>query len=225
MVEASLRRSNRKLILKVISIGFVLMISYAASLFVQSVVNDRLAYQTTALEAQSGDTSHVLIFGRLPGFDTATGVSVYRLVDRVVKYAILFITLTFLIFFLAEIFYKLKLHPIQYLLVGLALAEFYLLLLALTEQVGFLGAYVIAAIMTISLISLYSRFILTTKKGAAFIAVALTVIYSYLLVVLNLETLALLSGSLLLFVLLSAVMLMTRNLNWYEAFGYLQTVE
>lgn len=201
------------------------MISYVASLFVQSVVNDRLTYQASALETQSGDTSHVLIFGKVPGFDTATGVSVYRLVDRVVKYAILFITLTFLIFFSAEIFYKLRLHPIQYLLIGLALAEFYLLLLALTEHIGFLGAYIVAAIMTISLISLYSRFILATKKGAAFIAIALTIIYSYLLIVLNLETLALLLGSILLFVLLAILMFMTRNLNWYEAFGYLQAVE
>lgn len=224
-MEATAKQSNRKLILKVISIGFVLMISYVASLFVQSVVNDRLTYQASALETQSGDTSHVLIFGKVPGFDTATGVSVYRLVDRVVKYAILFITLTFLIFFSAEIFYKLRLHPIQYLLIGLALAEFYLLLLALTEHIGFLGAYIVAAIMTISLISLYSRFILATKKGAAFIAIALTIIYSYLLIVLNLETLALLLGSILLFVLLAILMFMTRNLNWYEAFGYLQAVE
>ena len=224
-MEATVKQSNRKLIVKVISIGFVLMISYTASLFVQSVVNDRLAYQTGALSTQSGDTSHVLIFGKVSGFDAASGVSVYRLVERVVKYAILFITLTFLIFFSAEIFYKLRLHPIQYLLVGLALAEFYLLLLALTEHIGFLWAYIIAAVMTISLITSYSRFILATKKGAAFIAIALTVIYSYLLIVLNLETLALLLGSLLLFVLLSVLMLVTKNLNWYEAFGYLQTVE
>jgi inner membrane protein involved in colicin E2 resistance len=224
-METAAKQSNKKLLLKVISIGFVLIISYAASLFVQSVVNDRLAYQTSAVETASGDTSHVLIFGKVSGFDIATGVSVYRLVERVLKYAILFITLTFLIFFLAEIFYKLKLHPIQYLLVGLALAEFYLLLLALTEHVGFLTAYIIAAVMTISLISLYSRFILATKKGATFIAIALTIIYSYLLIVLNLETLALLSGSLLLFILLAILMFITRNFNWYEAFGYLQTVE
>ena len=224
-MESSERHSNRKLLLKIISIGFVLTISYGASLFVQSVVNDRLTYQTSAVESAAGDTSHVLIFGNVAGFDTATGVSVYRLVERVLKYAILFITLTFLIFFSAEIFYKLRLHPIQYLLVGLALAEFYLLLLALTEHVGFLSSYILAAVMTISLISLYSRFILRTKKGAAFIAIGLTIIYSYLLIVLNLETLALLSGSLLLFVLLAVLMFVTRNLNWYEAFSYLQTNE
>jgi inner membrane protein len=149
---------------------------------------------------------------------------VYRLVDRVLKYAILFIALTFLIFFSTEIIYKLRLHPIHYLLVGLALAEFYLLLLALMEHVGFFWAYVIAAAMTISLISLYSRYILGTKKGAAFIATALTIIYGYLLIVLHMQTIALLLGALLLFVLLAIIMFSTRNVNWYEAFNYLQKI-
>lgn len=209
---------------KVLSIGAVLFISYAASLFVQSVVNDRIAYQMGALETQSGNTSHVLIHEKLPGFDEK-GVSVYRLVDRVLKYAILFISLTFLAFFLTEVIYKLKLHPIQYLLIGLGLAEFYLLLLAFMEHIGFLWAYIIAAAMTILLISFYSRFVLKTQKGGVLIAVLLIVIYSYLLVVLNLETYALLSGALLLFIVLSAVMFITRSLDWHDAFGYVTKPE
>ena len=213
--------TNSKFVFKVLSIGAVLFISYVASLFVQSVVNDRITYQADALKTHLGDTSQVLIHGKLPGFDEE-GVSTYRLVDRVLKYAILFISLTFLALFLTEVIYQLKLHPIQYLLVGLGLAEFYLLLLAFMEHIGFLWAYSIAAVMTILLISLYSRFILKTKKGGALIAVLLTVIYSYLLVALNLETYALLSGALLLFLVISAVMLMTRNLNWYDAFSYVK---
>src|SRR3989344_3221560 len=129
--------ANLKFLFKVFSIGFVLLISYAGSLFVQSVVDDRIAYQTEALETQLGDTSQVLIHGKLPGFDE-NGISVYRLVDRVLKYAILFISLTFLAFFLTEVIYRLRLHPMQYLLIGLGLAEFYLLLLAFMEHIGFL---------------------------------------------------------------------------------------
>ena len=192
-----------------------------ASFSVQSVVNDRIIYQTEALKTQSGDTSLVLIQGKISGFDEE-GISIYRLVDRVIKYAILFILLTFVTFFLTEAIYQLKLHPIQYLLVGLGLAEFYLLLLAFMEHIGFLWAYIIAAVMTILLISLYSRFILKSKKGGALIAILLTVIYSYLLAVLYLETYALLSGALLLFVVLSGVMFITRNLNWYDAFSYVK---
>jgi inner membrane protein len=107
----------------------------------------------------------------------------------------------------------------QYLLVGLGLAEFYLLLLAFMEHIGFFWAYVIAAVMTIGLISLYSHFILKTRAGSITIAVLLTVIYSYLLIVLHLETFALLSGALLLFALLSFVMFITRNLDWNRAFS------
>ena len=210
-----------KFIFKVLSIGVMLFVSFAASLFVQSVVNDRIAYQAEALKTQSGDTSQVLIHGKLPGFDEE-GISTYRLVDRVLKYAILFISLTFIAFFLTEVIYQLKLHPIQYLLVGLGLAEFYLLLLAFMEHIGFLRAYIIAAVMIILLISLYSSFILKSKKGGALIAILLTVIYSYLLAVLYLETYALLSGALLLFVVLSGVMFITRNLNWYDAFSYVK---
>ncbi len=216
--------TNSKFVFKVLSIGAVLFISYAASLFVQSVVNDRITYQMEALETQSGNTSQILIHEKLPGFDE-NGVSVYRLLDRVLKYAILFISLTFLAFFLTEVIYKLKLHPIQYLLIGLGLAEFYLLLLALMEHIGFLWAYTIAAAMTILLISFYSRFVLKTQKGGVLVAVFLTAIYSYLLVILNLETYALLSGALLLFIVLSLVMFITRNLDWHDAFGYVTKLE
>ena len=138
-----------KFVIKIFSIGAVLFVGLAASVFVGQVVNDRIKYQNQALENQSGDKSSVLIFGKRPGFDEETGMSVYRLVDRVLKYSILFIFLTFLAFFLFEVIYKLKLHPIQYLLVGLGLAEFYLLLLAFMEHIGFLAAYIIAAAMTV----------------------------------------------------------------------------
>jgi inner membrane protein involved in colicin E2 resistance len=218
-MESISTNTNVKFIIKSFSIGVVLVISFVASLLVQSVVSDRIANQEIVLENVSGDTSSVLIYGELPGFDEE-GVSVYRQVDRVLKYAILFIILTFTAFFLTEVFYHLRLHPIQYLLVGLGLAEFYLLLLAFMEHIGFLLAYVIAATMTILLISLYSRFVLKTKKGGVLVGILLTVIYTYLLVILNLETYALLSGALLLFVVLSAIMFITRNINWHAAFSY-----
>ena len=206
--------------IKVISIGVVLVASLAASMFVYSVVSDRITNQQHALETHGGDRSQVLIFGDLPGFDEETGMSVYRTIERVLKYAILFITLTFGVFFLMDVMGRLRLHPVQYLLVGLGLAEFYLLLLALTEHVGFIAAYITAAVMTISLVTLYSYFILRTAKGAVGIAAMLTLVYAYLLIVLHLETYALLTGALLLFGLLVAVMVITRNLDWNQAFQF-----
>ncbi|MDO8590741.1 MAG: inner membrane CreD family protein [bacterium] len=216
--------TNSGFLVKVLSIGAVLTVSYIASLFVQSVVDDRIAYQTTALETKLGDTSQILIHEKLPGFNE-NQVSVYRPVDRVLKYAILFISLTFLSFFLTEVIYKLRLHPIQYLLVGLGLAEFYLLLLAFMEHVGFMSAYIIASVMTTLLISLYSRFVLKSNKSSLLIGILLTVIYSYLFITLNLEVFALLSGALLLFIVLTLVMFVTRNLNWYDAFDYVKKSE
>ncbi len=205
---------------KVLSIGVVFVVCLAASLSVYSVVEDRKTNQETALEGNGGDKSQVLLFGNLPGFEEGTGVSIYRKVERTLKYSVLFILLTFGAFFLMDVLGRLRLHPIQYLLVGLGLAEFYLLLLSLTEHIGFLAAYLTAALMTIGLLSMYSYFILRTKKGAIIIAALLTLIYTYLLVVLNLETYALLTGSLLLFVLLTAVMIITRNIDWNNAFQF-----
>lgn len=216
--------ANSEFVFKAVAIGAVLMMSFAASLFVQSVVQDRIRYQTEALEAQSGDTSRVLIHGKLAGFDEE-GVSAYRPVDRVTKYAIVFIVLTFLALFLTEVMYQLKLHPMQYLLVGLGLAEFYLLLLALMEHIGFLAAYIIAAVAIILLISGYSRFVLRTKKGGMLIGALLATTYAYLLVMLHLETYALLSGAILLFIVLAVIMFITRNLNWYKAFRYTKETE
>lgn len=206
--------------IKVISIGFVIAVTFAASMFVYSVVDDRINNQQLVLEKLGGDKSQVRIFGDLPGFEEKTGVSVYRKVERVLKYSILFILLTFGAFFLTDVLGHLNLHPIQYLLVGLGLAEFYLLLLAFTEHTGFLTAYLIAAAMTIGLITTYSYFILKTPKGTAIISSLLTLIYSYLLVVLHLETYALITGALLLFVLLATVMITTRNINWNQAFHF-----
>ena len=206
--------------IKVISIGIVAVVSFAASMSVYSVVSDRIAHQQHALETHGGDMSRVRIFGNLPGFDEETGVSVYQKIERVLKYAILFILLTVGVFFLMDVMGRLQLHPVQYLLVGLGLAEFYLLLLALTEHIGFLAAYIAAAAMTIALIASYSYFILRTAKGAAGIASMLAFVYAYLLIMLHLEAYALLTGALLLFALLAAIMMITRSLDWNRTFEF-----
>lgn len=206
--------------IKVFSIGVVLLVSFGASMSVYSVVNDRIKNQQTVLESGDGDKSGILIFGKLKGYEKETGISVYRKVERVLKYSILFILLTFGAFFLMDVLGRLQLHPVQYLLVGLGLAEFYLLLLSLTEHIGFLLAYIIAALMTTGLITTYSFFILKTTKGALTVASMLTLIYAYLLIVLNMEVYALLTGALLLFVLLALIMLITRNINWNDAFQF-----
>lgn len=140
----------------------------------------------------------------------------YTKVERTIKYSILFLGLTFLVFFFYEVLAGLRLHPIHYILVGLALGVFYLLLLSIAEILGFLPAYALAAGATIGLITLYTSSILKSFMRALGLSAGLTALYTYLYVLLQLENYALLFGSLLLFGILASVMIVTRKINWHE---------
>jgi len=142
-------------------------------------------------------------------------VDQYQKTMRTVKYAIMFIGLTFLAFFLIEILNSKMLHPIQYLLVGSALVLFYILLLSLSEHFYFPIAYTIASLSLILLITLYSKAILQDTRFMIIISSVLTLLYGFLYIDLQLEDYALLLGSFGLFIVLATVMYLTRNLNWY----------
>ncbi len=135
--------------------------------------------------------------------------------DRAIKYAILFIGLTFACFFLFEIMKRLQVHAVQYTLVGLALAFFYLLLLSLSEHLGFNQAYVISASACVSLIGVYVCFVLRSILRGIGFTLGLSLLYGLLFGLLSAEDYALLMGSLLLFSILGAVMMLTRNVDWY----------
>lgn len=143
-------------------------------------------------------------------------VNFYTMVDRSTKYSILFITLTFLTFFMYEVLSGLRIHPMQYLLVGMAIALFYLLLLSFVEVVGFLPAYLISTAAITTLITGYCFSVLKAKKRAFAIGGLLIALYGYLYILLQLEQLSLLFGSVLLFGVLATVMYITRNLDWYS---------
>ncbi|MDP3963760.1 MAG: cell envelope integrity protein CreD [bacterium] len=150
------------------------------------------------------------------GVSLIQSVDFYTMISRTIKYAIMFIAITFMAFFLFEILSKLKIHPFQYLLVGFALALFFLLLLSLSERFGFLAAYAISTIAIIGLITSYSAKVLRAHKKALTVAALLFLLYSYLYVIVQLEDLALLYGSILLFMLLALTMYLTRNIDWYR---------
>lgn len=150
------------------------------------------------------------------GVDLIHGVDHYQKNMRSAKYAMLIITLTFMVFFFFEIMYKNKIHPIQYSLIGLALSLFYYLLLSFSEHIPFSYSYLIAAFGTISMISLYGLSVME-KKNSLFILFAILVgLYTYIFVLLQLEDFALIAGSIGLFVILSTVMYLSRNMNWYD---------
>lgn len=144
------------------------------------------------------------------------GLSDYRLVMRSVKYGMLFIILTFAVFFLFEVLQDLRIHPIQYLLVGAALWLYYLLLLSFAEQISFMVAYWIAVVACVGLISWYVRYVLQTDKRAWLMGGFLITGYSIMFVLLHSEAYTLLIGSVLLFIALAGVMWLTRHVDWYD---------
>ncbi|AHG19320.1 membrane protein [Chania multitudinisentens RB-25] len=155
---------------------------------------------------------------RLPTFTTSLiePVDHYQLIERAVKYAVLFLGLTFMAFFLFETLTGLRVHPIQYLLVGAALVLFYLILLAFSEHLGFDVAYLLASLACSSLIAFYLSAVLRGKLWGALFAVSLLLLYGVLYLLLQSEDNALVLGSVLLFVILAGIMLLTRKLDWYQ---------
>ncbi|MFL6194709.1 MAG: cell envelope integrity protein CreD [Thermoanaerobaculia bacterium] len=148
------------------------------------------------------------------GVDLFLPVDAYQKTERSVKYGVLFLLLTFLTFFLYEVFSAVPLHPVQYLLVGSALCLFYLLLLSISEHVAFGLSYLVAAAATVLLIGGYSVAVLRGRLRALLMTVVLGVLYGYLYVLLQLEDYALLLGSVGLFAILAIVMFVTRRVDW-----------
>ncbi|MES2901316.1 MAG: cell envelope integrity protein CreD [Pseudomonadota bacterium] len=143
-------------------------------------------------------------------------VNVYSLADRATKYGLLFVILTFGAFFIFEMLKRLPIHPIQYLLVGLALVVFFLLLVSLSEHIAFGVAYLSASLACIALISFYLSHVLRDWRRGVGFGLGLTLLYSALYGLLISESNALVMGSILLFAILAAVMVATRKIDWYQ---------
>jgi inner membrane protein len=152
------------------------------------------------------------------GVTFVQAVDHYQQTERAVKYGLLFVMLTFTVFLLWELLRNLRLHPVQYLLIGAALVVFYLLLLSLAEHMRFALAYAIAAGATIALVAAYAASVLAAgRRGALGIGAWLTALYGVLFVLLQLEDVALLVGTIFVFVMLALVMFLTRRIDWSGA--------
>jgi inner membrane protein len=143
-------------------------------------------------------------------------VNVYLMSERAVKYGILFVVLVFTSFFLFELLRGLRIHPMQYLLVGLALAIFFLLIISLSEHIPFLAAYAISVTGCVALIGVYLAGVLRRRSAAAAFSAGIALLYGVLYGVLRSEDNALLMGTLILFTALAAVMMLTRHMDWYR---------
>ncbi len=152
-------------------------------------------------------------------------VNPYVLSDRAVKYDLLFIALTFIAVGLIEVLSGRRVHPVQYLLVGLALSLFFLLLLSLSEHLPFERAYAAAAAACAALLGFYASSMLGRLLSGVLFGLGIALLYGLLYVLLQMEQNALVIGSVGLFAALAAVMTLTRRIDWYALFARLRGPE
>ncbi|MCC5814220.1 MAG: cell envelope integrity protein CreD [Leptospira sp.] len=180
--------------------------SYFSRNYPQVIQNINSGYVDTILQSSFGAT----LFQK---------VDQYQLVSRSLKYAIIVILFSFTVFFLMETLSSLKLHPIQYGLIGCAMVVFYVLNLSLSEQMDFWISYIIASIATSALIGYYSSHILNNKNKGFVSFGYFLFLYGFIYITLSAEDYALLLGSLAIFILLGLVMHFTRKMDWFENQG------
>lgn len=143
-------------------------------------------------------------------------VNVYSLSERAVKYGVLFVVLVFTSFFMFEVLRSLRIHPMQYMLVGLAMAMFFLLIISLSEHMPFLASYAVSGAACAVLIGVYLAGVLKNRKPALAFSGGISLLYAVLYGVLQSEDNALLMGTLVMFTALAAVMVLTRRMDWYR---------
>jgi inner membrane protein len=168
---------------------------------------------------RQGDTEPGGILASGFGVNFMAPVDTYLKVTRALKYGILFLLLPFGTLFLLEVFSSRRLHPLHYLLVGLANCVFYLLLLSLSEHIPFDLAYAVASVASGALVTFYTIAVMKSLREGVAILPVLAAGYGFLAIVLQSEDFALLVGALGLFLILAAVMLLTRKVDWY-AMGF-----
>lgn len=150
------------------------------------------------------------------GVDFAKPNNVYLQTERTMKYGLLLIAISFGSIFLFEVIKSLRIHPVQYLLVSMALLVFYALLLSLAEQIAFWQAYLIASLACASLIGWYAFYLFKSGKRASLFTLILAGQYAGFYIILTIADMNLLIGALLCFTLIAAVMFITRKIDWYK---------
>lgn len=173
--------------------------------------------QSVAKECLSG--SYCQFADYAVGADFIQPVDMYVQAERSIKYGLLFIGVTFIVFFLFEVLKQLQIHPVQYGMVGMALALFYMLLISLSEHISFALAYLLATLACTGLLGVYLSAVLKSLQRGISFAAGLSALYGLLFVIISSEDYALLMGSVLIFAILAISMVMTRKVDWYQVGG------
>ncbi len=141
-------------------------------------------------------------------------VDEYHKNERASKYGLMLIVLVFLVFFFVEVLQGLRIHPIQYLLVGFALSLFYTLLVALSEHVGFATAYIVSAVAVICLVVAYSHSVFMVQRASKLLGLIMLMVFGFMFALIHQQDHALLFGSIGLFITLALVMWVSRRIDW-----------
>ncbi len=143
-------------------------------------------------------------------------VDQYQKSIRTSKYGVLIILLTFVSLFLVELIKKIRIHPFQYILVGVALIVYYTLLISLSEQIGYNAAYGVASLLTVGLLSFYARSFLTGTSLVILFTSVISTVYLFVFIIILQQDYSLLIGSLGLFIITGLIMYFSRKVNWYR---------
>jgi inner membrane protein len=152
--------------------------------------------------------------GATIGVDLIEATPIYRMVTRVSKYGLLFVVLAFATYFFFEVLSRLRIHIVQYGLLGLSLSLFSLLLVSLAEPVGYTNGYLASAALVLTQSTLYTAAVARRVKPTLTFAAVLATLFGFIYVLLGLETYSLLIGALALFGLVSALMVLTQLVKW-----------
>ncbi|MGH1485761.1 MAG: cell envelope integrity protein CreD [Cellvibrionaceae bacterium] len=166
-------------------------------------------------QCNNNNQCHALISSS-SGVSFIDPVDIYLQSERSTKYAMLFIGLSFITFFIFEHIKQVRIHPIQYGFVGLSIATFYLLLISLAEHIAFHWAYLIGVTCCSSLLLFYVRYMLKKLSSALLFCVMTITLYGLLYVIVQAEDFALLMGAFLVFIVLATLMVVTRKIDWYS---------
>ncbi len=175
----------------------------------------RIPFLARGAPGVGADLSFSTVLQSSPGTTLIDEGNPYQSVERALKYAPMFIGLVFLTYFLFETTSKMRAHPAQYVLVGLAQTVFYMLLLSISEVAGFNSGFLIAATATVLALSLYAGSVFRSGAAAAKALIVFSALYTLIYVLMRMKDYALLVGSIASFLAIAGTMWMTRNLDWY----------
>jgi inner membrane protein len=176
-------------------------------------------WQTTALGSPPISTAGGIVDpslwkGATIGVELMESTPLYRTINRVAKYGLLFVVLSFAVYFFFELLSRLQIHLVQYALLGLSLSLFSLLLLSLSEPIGYTAGYIVSAGLVLIQSSLYTAAVAKRAVPALVFAAVQACLFAFIYVLIDLETYSLLIGTLALFAVVSALMFLMQRVNW-----------